>query len=157
MKVNFLADHIGASQLAYYLVEYANHMAESGTGQVIIFYEQLHRPCRRLLAPAMMMFEAWAQQGVSIATSVPTAARLIDFPGPHRKLFYVWDMAWTINPKRYGPLAELFRSPELTLIARCSDHASVLENNFNVEVPYVFDNFDKEAMLKAIQDDRKTQ
>jgi hypothetical protein len=155
--INFLVDNVGASHMAFYLVESANTMSHDGTACVTIFYDQLHRPCRKLLVPAMMMIEAWAQPGVSIATSLSTAARLLSFPGPQQKMFYVWDMSWMRNPKRVGPFSELFRNPDLTLIARCVDHAKALQNNFNVKVPYVFDNFNNEALLKAIEDDRTTE
>lgn len=156
-NINFLVDHVGASHMAYYLVEHANAMSGHGQANVIVFYDQLHRPCRKLLVPTMMMIEAWAQPGVSIATSLSTAARLLSFPGPQQKMFYVWDMSWIRNPKYVGPFGELFRNQNLTLIARCQDHADVLSNNFNVEVPYVFDNFDSESLLKAIEDDRTTK
>ncbi len=155
--INFLVDNIGASQMAYYLVEKSNAISEAGDARIIVFYDQLHRPCRKLLLPAMMMIEAWAQPGVSIATSISTAARLLSFPGPQQKMFYVWDMSWLRNPKRVGPFTELFRNPELTLIARCPDHAAVLTNNFNVKVPYVFDNFNSESLLRAIEDDKETR
>lgn len=154
--LNFLVDNIGASHMSYYMIEQANAMCEDGDASVIIFFDQLHRPSRRLLVPTMMMIEAWAQPGVSIATSCSTAARLLSFPGPQKKMFYVWDMGWMRNPKRVGSFAELFRNPELTLIARCEDHAKILRNNFNVEVPFVFDNFDREGLLKAIENDSTT-
>jgi len=155
--INFLVDHIGASHMAYYLVEQANALSNNGDARVTVFYDQLHRPCRKLLVPTMMMIEAWAQPGVSIATSLSTAARMLSFPGPQQKMFYVWDMSWLRNPKFVGPFGELFRNPKLTLIARCQPHADALSNNFNVEVPYVFDNFERDALLKAIEDDKQTQ
>jgi len=149
--INFLVDHIGASHMAFYLVEQANLISTNGDARVIVFYDQLHRPCRRLLVPAMMMVEAWAQPGISIATSLSTAVRLLSFPGPYVKMLYVWDMEWTRNPKPVGKFAEVFRHPDLRLIARCRDHAMALTNTFNVEVPYVFDNFDNKSLLEAVQ------
>ena len=155
--LNFLVDHIGASHMAYYLIEQGNALSDAGDAQVTVFFDQLHRPCRRLRIPTMMMIEAWAQPGISIATSCSTAARLLSFPGPQRKLFYVWDMSWLRNPKRVGAFSELFRNPDLTLIARCPDHSYALENDFNVKVPFCFDNFDREGLLEVLNDDRKTE
>jgi len=156
-RVNFLVDNIGASHMAFYMIDEAHKMSEQGKATVSVFYDQLHRPCRRVMLPTMMMIEAWAQPGVSIATSMSTAARLLSFPGPQIKMFYVWDMTWNSNPKPYGPATQLFRDPSLSIIARCADHARVLENNFNVEVRYVLENFDHELLLEAIshEQDRK--
>lgn len=151
--INFLVDHVGASHMAFYLIEEANKLSGQGSN-ITIFYDQLQRPCRRLLVPAMMLIEAWAQPGVSIATSISTAARLLKFPGPSTKMFYVWDMSWLRNPKRVGPFTELFRNSDLSLIARCKDHAEALENAFNVEVPYIIKDFDHEAILEAVSHDR---
>jgi len=157
--INFLVDHIGASHMAFYMIEQAHKLSEQGKANVSIFYDQLHRPCRRVMLPTMLMVEAWAQPGVSIATSMSTAARLLSFPGPQHKLFYVWDMSWMNNPKPYGPATQLFRNPKLSIIARCQAHAMVLENNFNIDVEHVFDNFDHTKLLEAIshEQNRKTE
>ena len=158
IPVNFLVDHVGASHMSFQLIEQANLLSEQGSADVIVFYDQLHRPCRRLLVPTMLMIEAWAQPGVTIATSVATASRALKFPGPSRLLFYVWDMSWARNvPKPVGPYTDLFRNPNLEIIARCQDHANILENNFNVSVDWVFDNFDHDELMKAVKNDRKTE
>lgn len=154
--INFLVDHVGASHMSFYLIEAANQLSEDGKN-ITIFYDQLQRPCRRLLVPAMMLIESWAQPGVSIATSISTTARLLKFPGPQKKMFYVWDMSWLRNPKRVGKFSELFRNPELELIARCDDHAVALENAFNVPVEHVFDDFEPAQLLEAIAHDRTTK
>lgn len=157
IPINFLVDNIGASHLVFSLVEKANEISEQGEHQTIIFYDQLHRPCRKLSVPAMMLIEAWAQPGVSIATSISTATRLLKFPGPQVKMFYVWDMSWLQNPKRVGPHTELFRHPDLKLIARCRKHADLIENNFNVKVKHVFDNFDQKPLLEAVEHEYKNK
>jgi hypothetical protein len=152
--INFLVDHMGASQMAFHLVKAANELSEEHGGNTSVFYDQLHRPCRPLRVPSMMLMEAWAQPGVSIATSIPTMARLLTFPGPQVKLFYVWDMSWLKNPKRAGQAASLFRDPELDgIIARCEDHAHIIRNNFNVEVRHVFDNFSVPDLIEALRNE----
>ncbi len=155
--INFLVDHVGASHMAFHLVGQTNSMSKNGEANITVFYDQLQRPCRRLLVPSMLMIEAWAQKGVAISTSLSTAARMLSFPGPTQKIFYVWDMSWIRNPKRVGYATEIFRNPNLTLMTRCVEHAQAISNNFNVEVPYIVENFDKEILLKAIEDDRKTK
>lgn len=149
-KVNFLTDHLGASQSSFYLVQTANKLAEQY--DVTVFYDQLQRPCRRILVPAMMLMEAWAQPGLFISTSVSTTSRLLEFPGPHKKMFYVWDLSW-LKPQEYGQYHHIFRHEELTIIARCQDHARVIRNNFNVGVPYVVENFDLDELTRVIENE----
>jgi hypothetical protein len=155
-NLNFLVDHVGASHMAYCLIEQGNSISEHGDANVTVFYDQLHRPCRRLLIPAMMMIEAWAQPGISVATSLSTVSRLLKFPGASQKMFYVWDMTWLKNPKYVGTYSSIFRNPELTLIARCDDHRDAICDVFNTEVPYVFDNFNRSGWLEILNDDTKT-
>jgi len=147
-KVNFITDHTGASQTSFFLVDAANKLSDKYN--VTIFYDQLQRPCRRILVPCMMLMEAWAQPGISIATSVSTASRLIDFPGSTRKLFYVWDMMWT-QPDEVGQFHHIFRNPEIELIARNILHAKAISTHFNVKVRHVLDNFDIEKLTEVIE------
>ncbi len=150
MNINFLVEHIGASQMGFYLLSCVQRICEQERHSPIIFYNQLHRPCRKVMVPALLMVEAWAQPGVSIATSMSIANSLLEWPGPQKKMFYVWDMSWLRNPKVYGPATQLFSNPGLGIIARCEDHARIIENNFNVEVKHVCENFNTSQLVRVI-------
>ncbi len=144
--LNVLVDSLSSSQIAFYAIQCANAMCEQGV-PVVLFYEKVARPCLQLLCPSMSIVEAWAQRGVTIATSLSTAARLIQFPGPHAKYYYAWDTeGWLAAFRQYGGVAQIFRNPSLHLIARNIDQARVIENNYNVRVASIFDNFDVTAI-----------
>jgi hypothetical protein len=150
IPVNFLVNHVGASQMMFYLIEQANEINKQGSLHASLFYSDLHRPCRQLELPTFLMIEAWAQPGVSISTSIPTTLSLLRFPGPNVRMFYVWDMSWMDNPKRYGVMTSLFRHPSLHIIARCNHHAQIISNNFNIEVKHIVENFQHQNLSEVI-------
>jgi len=149
--INFLVNHTGACQMSFSLAKESEIIVEETDTQVAIFYEQLQRPCSKFSVPQMLLMEAWAQPGVSIATSLSTAHSLLSFPGPHAKIFYMWDMSWIRNPKMVGQYSSLFRSADLRILARCQDHATILKNNFNIDVGDTFDNFEHKPLLEVVE------
>lgn len=149
-KVNFLVENLGASQLSYCLIKSGNELV-SGGYSVVAFYDKITKHVLRPSFPTMQMVEGWAQEGMTIATSIPSAADLLDFPGPQHKLFYVWDLEWMREPQRmWGPLSDLFTHPSLKLIVRNKEYSKAVENAFNRTPEYIMDNFDVETMKEII-------
>ena len=149
-KVNFLVEDIGASQLSYHLVKCGNSLVTLGY-QVIVFYDKITRHVLRPSFPTMQRLEGWAQAGITIATSIPSATDILDFPGPQHKLFYVWDLEWMRAPQRvWGVMYDLFNHPDLQLIARTDEHAKAIHNAFDKTPEFVVDNFDVEGIQKVL-------
>ena len=141
MKINFLVDNLGASQLSYYLIKTCNQLVSDGQYQTIIFYDKMSRRNILPLFATMHLVEAWGQKGITIATSLSTATRLLNFPGPESKLFYIWDFEWIRGPLfQWDLLSDIFHHPELTLIAPSDTHAKAIFNTFNRMPEYIVDN-----------------
>ena len=152
MKVNILVDHLGSCQLSYYLIKCVNQLVGEGYS-VIVFYDKMSRHVLRPAFPTMQMVECWAQPGITIATSMNTAINLIDFPGPQHKLYYVYDMEWMRGAQRmWGAFHDLFTHPELKLIARTPEYATIIENAFNKKPEYTMDNFNPSSMKDILTD-----
>jgi hypothetical protein len=150
MKVNFLVDNLGTSQLSYHLIKCGNQLIHDGYG-VIAFYERMTRYVLRPSFPSMQIVEAWAQDGVTIATSVGTAIDVIDFPGSSRKLYYVWDMSWMRGPQRtWGSFHSLFTHPELSIIARNDEYAQIIQNAFGKKPEFIVENFHVPTMREIL-------
>lgn len=115
-------------------------LAAEGEHAPIVFYDKISRRVIQPHFPTMQIVEAWAQPGITVATSIITAIDLINFPGPKNKLFYVWDLEWLGSTRMWSSLSEIFCNEELSLIARNQDHADVIENAFNRRPEYIMDN-----------------
>lgn len=155
--LNFLVEHIGANQTAFTMTEAANRLVEERDIQVNVFYESLQQPCRRHRFPVLNIINGWAQQGITIATTLMLAHDLVNFPGPRFKFYYLWDIGWLLNPQKlntYGEL-DIMYSDEIEIITRCEDHGRVLENNFGIIPSFSFDNFDYDGIVGLIKNCNK--
>jgi hypothetical protein len=145
-------DDIGGGQLGYYLSRNLNvFLAKHYDTDVTVFYDTMHRQCMMPNFPVMQMAEAWGQHGPAVATSISTAIKLLDFPGPSPKLFYVWDLQWIRRGQQMWEIFEyVYCNPRLTLIARGEDHQRVISQCFNRDVEYIVDDFNIEQLLGVI-------
>ena len=141
-NINILVDNLGAGQMALQLGTSINdYVVTHHDTDIIVFYDNMHRQCMMPNFTIMQMAEAWCQTGPTIATSIATAIKLVDFPGPQMKFFYVWDMEWMRGPQRvWGIFEDVFTHENLTLIARCEQHQKVISQCFNVKVSHVVED-----------------
>ena len=151
MNIGFLTENIGATQCSYFMIGFANKAVEYGLSPVI-FQRTLHQPCQQLLCPCMFMNEAWAYDGVMVATSIGCISQLLQFPSSNKKYYYVWDIGTSnLKGKVFGPLSKMMTNKDVELICRCLDHKLMLENNYNVYVKHVVENFEFEKLLEVIK------
>lgn len=153
-RINFLVDDVGASQLAYYLLTELNRLVRTRNDiNPTVFYSSLTDHCIKPIEfNMMMMVEAFDHPGPTVATSLPTAGRLIAMPRPHPKIFYVWDLEWmryaNIN---WSSVNRLMTHEDLKLIARSTSHKKAIENCFDVEVDAVVQRCAIDDILNFIE------
>jgi len=133
-KLGFVVNNLGPSQLAYNLLTKANALLSQRYDlDLIVFYEQPARPCVIPNFSIMPLSETWGYDGPLVATDLSSAATLINLPNPGRKIFYVYDLEWTFEPKRpYRALQAIYGHPELTILCRGEDHKGAIEDSWNV-------------------------
>lgn len=151
MKIGIALNNLGPSQLCYHLALQANTMVGSRSDvDVIAFYEDMQRPCLEMNFAHMQLAEGWGFDGVMVATSFSTAAKILRFPGPSRKLFYVWDLEWMrMGQKDFRSLQKVYGTNELTLVARSEDHARILSQVWNRDVGIITDNLDLNRFIES--------
>jgi hypothetical protein len=101
----------------------------------------------------MQMIEATGQDGVMIATSLPTASQLLSFSHISKKYYYIWDLSWMrIVPRLYQTTARIMTDPTLRLLVRSESHLRAVENAYNVSVHGIIDNFYKDDIVRLIDE-----
>jgi len=142
-KLGFAVPNLGASHMNYSLIRQINlFMTERFDTDIVLFYETLDLPCLPPACSRMQIHEGYGFDGPIVATSLTTAEKLIRFPSPSQKLFYVWDLEWLRMPqKSFEQLHSIYANPELTLVARGQDHADVLTDVWNRPVAAVIEDF----------------
>jgi hypothetical protein len=151
MKLGFLLDNLGPSQLAYSVIRGVNEYLEKGGDvPVVLFYERLLPFCLTPHTASMQLAEAWTFDGLLVATSFRTAEKLINLPAARLRSHFFWcyDLEWVrFANKAYRPLADVYRSPRLRLLGRGPDHKAALETAWNVPVG-TMEELDIEYLLR---------
>ncbi len=118
---------------------------------IIVFYEELARPCLPMNFASMQVAEAWAFDGILVATDLSTAAKMLRFPCAMARLFYVWDLEWVRTASRsYRDLRGVYAHPDLQLLARSNEHATLIENCWRKPIGVVED-FDLTHLAEALK------
>lgn len=154
LKIGVMIHDLGASQLAYEFITETNKLyyPQWSSVDVIAFYETLNKNCLPLLFACMNVKECWSFDGVVVATSLNAARRLITFPAPYKKLFYVYDLEWTqIVPRSYDELAKVYTDPGLEIISRSDKHAKTIEQSWGVKVTNIIKNFNMKEVVKICE------
>jgi len=87
----------------------------------------------------MHLANSWGQEGTCVATNAYLADKLLNTPGPSRRLFYLWDLEWLRGHrvKSYESYLGVYTNPELEIVCRSETHREIFENNFNRKVDFV--------------------
>jgi hypothetical protein len=151
-KVGILVKHLGRTQLANSIIENVNRfLSENGDTDIITFVENVVRPCQTPLFSVMNLNEAWEYNGIAIATNLSTAEKVLSFPGPKHRVFYVWDLEWMRRTDRnFLSYHNVYANPRLELIARSESHAKLIEQCWSRPVKAVVEDCDIGAMLQVI-------
>jgi hypothetical protein len=148
VKLGIAVKDLGPSQLNFNMIRAANSLVMSRPDiDIIGFYENIQRHCLAMNFAVMQIAEAFAFDGTVVATTFSTAEKLLRFPSPKKRLFYVWDLEWLRSPRTpYRTWQAVYGNPELTLLARSQDHAKAIGQAWNREVG-ILEDFDLERVL----------
>lgn len=130
--INFVVPNLGANQLAYYLIHNINTFYEQRNDiDILTFYDDMQKYCLFPRFTVLHMASLWGQEGIAIATNFELAQRLLEIPGPTRKILYLWDLEW-LRGRTMRPYA-LYRHiiNNIDIVCRHESHAQVVKNGFN--------------------------
>ncbi len=113
--------------------ELSSELATANLNEVCYFVENSVRPVIPLNKPCLNIVDAYTFRGPMLATSLSTAAKLLNMPCVGGRYFYVWNLEWLNHRTEYSSLWPYY-SPRIQLIARCEDYKVALENCFNIKV-----------------------
>lgn len=136
-RLGILVSSLGSDEMAHSILTNDWEGIES-----IVFFQNAVKPALTPSFAMMNITEAFSYNGVCLATDFDTAEKLLRFPGPSRKFFYVWNLDWFKDEAgnlSYGNLARVYRG--LPLIARNESDRTTLESSWNVQVFDVIEGF----------------
>ena len=129
MNIGVIMNDFSCSQLSFYAVRNMNKRSnKSAEHSYVGFFENLSSNVMEPAFCIMNMSEIWGFDGAIIATSASTALTLIKSVGQCKKYFYVWDLEWLRDPDNYHTFLNIYRNPNIKLIARSETHAKAIKN-----------------------------
>ena len=139
-KLGFILHDLNPSELAFNIFMRA---VELHDWSVYVFFEELSRPpLSSYLSPIYHVGEAYTFDGPLIATTLSTAQKLITFPTPRPKYFFLNDLEWLRYPqKQFDIFASIYQHPELELICRSEQHRILVENCWGKNVSHIIEAY----------------
>lgn len=128
-KIGFFVRSWESSQLAYELIKQGNRLVNQGHS-VIGFHECISAPCLNVGFPLLDVVDGFLFNGTVVATNLSTAAKLANYPGPTRKIFYVYNLEW-LGKNWPTEVWDVYRDQRLELFTRSEDYSKLISNNFN--------------------------
>ncbi len=159
-RLAVLVNNFAASPMNFSLIKCLNELATEYWDQVspVGLYEELKHPCEKPEFPTMQLFEGWGYSGSIIATSLSTAAKLINFPATNKKYFYVYDHEWCffeqkdLIKKKFSVLQGVYAHPELKLIVRNENSRRLVENNWGAKTFKIVEDFGMADLLSILEE-----
>lgn len=132
MKLGFIIDNFGSSQLAYNLIKKLNEFLENRQDICIIgFFENLQRQVTLPNFCTMNVTETYGFDGTVVCTNPEQVQMIKRFPGPKRIIYYVHNLPWIpYKGLEVEYFQDVFCDPSIEIQTRCEDYAALIKNNF---------------------------
>lgn len=153
-----IVSHIGHNQLASYLLYHANQFYKTNSTQedIILFFQNIAKPEVVPVFPLMNISEIYNYTGTGIATSLETASKLLNAPGPSDRYLYLWDLEWLHGVSRsFESYLSIYSDPRLKFIARNQRQAAEFERCWNRPIKGVVDNCDLKVLMGIVRDPKQ--
>lgn len=155
MKLGFLLSHIGDAEVSKTFIKKANEFLCSHQDVDIIgFVANQVSPTIHPSFATMNINEAFDYNGAVVATNLAMAEKIVNFPGPRKKYYYLWELDWTKETGRtFEELLALFHNPKLSIIARTPEDKMVIERCWNCRVQGVIPDCDIGRFVELVRKD----
>lgn len=132
-KLGFVVHSLNPGQLPYQLITSSNELLRTRDDiDISLFYCFNSVICVEPKFALYGLIDCFSFDGHTVATSIQTASRLLDYPGPRRagKLYYFCnDLCWIrLQPKQYEQLSQIYLNKDIELIARSQHHFDIIKS-----------------------------
>lgn len=156
-KIGVVVNQLSPNQICYDIIKNTNdYLSRSDNVDVTLFWVN---DGPRIIQPkfaCMHIFEAYGFHGdVTIATSIQTASRIIDYPGPNRGklLYWIYDIDYLRLPaqqRSWEGLSSVYLNNKLKLVSRSETHSEIINSVWRTPSG-VMESFDIEKVLELIK------
>jgi hypothetical protein len=149
--VGIMIDSFGLSQLAFTAsLSTHRYILEHGSWDVTLFIKDLAPQCVPTNFAIMQLYDGFGYKGALVATNLDLASKLLTFPGPRKKIFYVWDLEWFTRQMGYSAMKNIYLNDKLSIICRSQEHANVFEKVWHRKPDAVVPNLELNELIGGI-------
>jgi hypothetical protein len=148
-KIGILFDDLTMSQKTWLAIEQCHKELQYGNNfDPVLFIKNMSIPCVRPRFGTLFIHEMWHFDGVLVATDLESAEQLTKVVSKAKKIFYVWDLEWIRNKKDFVYNVDIYRNPELKLVARSLNHANEITRYSGRNIDSINTNFNIQKLLE---------
>lgn len=140
-KIGIIHKDWGPSDCAFFGILFGNELVSKTDIDLIYFYEDLPKFVIQPNSGSMNIHDIWGFDGLTIATSLDSAAALNNVTGNHPKVFYTWDLEFLRNQKNFVYNNQIYRSPKLKIVCRSIEQAKCFSNYANRQPDAIIEDF----------------
>lgn len=149
-RLGFLVNDLGPSQSSFFIIQSINEwVSKSRFNDAAVFCRNGRPPCSHPQFPIFSLADFPGYVGVAVATSFECADFLRQTQGPRHRVYYSQDLEWTRRAGRYEDWYAVYGDTSLQMLARCRDHAAIMQVAWNRPFQVIPD-FDISQILEAV-------
>jgi len=150
-SLGVLVDNLVMSQKTFSIISNLNRYIEETGNEAVVFHLAMAPVAAKTKFSIMEVTEAWPYKGMLISTSLPTTEKLIQFPGPRRKIFYVYDLEWVFGDFPFNYLNSIYNNREIEIAVRSQYHAELFEQSWKRKPNFVLEDFGFEQLKTLVE------
>ena len=150
-KIGILVDNLGGNQIAYSLIRNVNeYLKDNIDTDIIAFFDNLAAPCIDLNFASMQLSEAYGFDGIVISTNISTTEKMLRFPSPKRKLYYLYDLDWVLQEnKSFEHLKTIYLNNNIELFSNGATYNNLIKKIWKEPV-FILNDFDIKFLVKQL-------
>lgn len=148
MRLGILVKSLGTSQEGLCLINELNKLSYyNPNSEIIVFYDDYDKIPLRPKFPIMLTRHAWNYDGSMLATNYNSVKQMLNFSGPIKKYFYIWNLDWIYFKRNWKEYEEVYQNNSVELITRSKYHAEIVEKLWKPPL-HIMENFDYAILEK---------
>lgn len=128
-KIGILVNNLGLNEIAFTTINHVNSIHRLNMKyECSIFYKQSAKHCIKLAGLSTSMDRAFYYDGILIATDFDTLHTLINCRAAYKKIYYPFQLDWTLQERSYLHNYAIYNHPDLTIIVPSDEYNKAFTN-----------------------------
>jgi len=152
-EIAVLVDHLAVTQSNFYMIKEFNEIAKNPKKSVSCFTFQPSPPVIKPMFSCRNVSFISNFTGKMIATNIQALDFMLQSHTACEKYLYLWDVEF--GAAKFDQVCEVLKDDRLKIAARSEGHKAILENNYNVKVDAIIEDWNRDQLEKFLGEDNE--